>query len=145
MATCLRCTKVQKIKTKKGFRCRFCGWMRLFAIVMLTGMLAPARAQVTGSLRAVPLGYCQLAAISVATALSACSGGIPAGATAMAFQVTTTSARYRDDGTNPTAALGLPVATGITVFYAGTLSKFAIIPTAATSTIDILFYQIVAP
>jgi hypothetical protein len=115
------------------------------SLLALIGLLAPARAQVTGSLRAVPLGYCQLSAISVATALSACSGGIPGGATAMVFQVTTTSARYRDDGTNPTAALGLPIATGINVFYTGTLSKFVIIPTAATSTIDILFYQIVAP
>lgn len=106
---------------------------------------AQALAQSNAPLLTIPLGYCQLSAIAAATALSSCAGGIPAGATAMAFQVTTTSARYRDDGTNPTSAVGFPVATGVTIFYTGALSKFTIIPTAATSTVDILFYRLIAP
>jgi hypothetical protein len=55
-----------------------------------------------------------------------------------------TSVRYRDDGVAPTAALGvvLPVTTaGLPFLYAGTLSKIQFIPTAATSTLDVLYYR----
>src|SRR5690349_10055841 len=75
------------------------------------------------------LGYCQLAAISAATSLSACSGGIPAGATLAVVAIETAAVRFRDDGVAPTATVGFPLAIGAQWSATGNpLSNFQVIP-----------------
>lgn len=103
----------------------------------------PARGQVTTSgLPIVPLGYCQLTSIDAATAISTCSGGIPAGATLAIVKVETQAIRWRDDGTNPTAAVGFPMATADPPFlYFGTLTKLVVISQVAGAKLDVAFYR----
>ena len=51
------------------------------------------------------------------------------------------SARYTDDGTTPTASIGIPVTVGTCFQYAGPLAAFQIIGQAAGGTIDVSYYK----
>lgn len=107
----------------------------LVALVLIT----PMKAQQVPDQRAVPMGYQQIASFATAVSLTP-----PVGATAAVITISGTSVRYRDDGVAPTATVGvvLPVTTaGLPFLYAGTLSKIQFIPTASTSTLDILYYR----
>ena len=53
----------------------------------------------------------------------------------------TANCRYRDDGVNPTAALGLPMPANIPLLYDGDLTKFRIIPQSGSATADIVYYS----
>lgn len=88
-----------------------------------------------------PLGYCQLAAISTATAVSTCTGGIPAGTAWAAIIPETNGIRWRDDGTNPTASVGMPVSALATMYYNSKFSALVIIPQTGSATINISFYS----
>jgi hypothetical protein len=94
----------------------------------------------------VSLGYCQLTGVATATALSACSGGIPtmpAGTVFYAFIIPESAIRLRDDGTAPTATVGMPVAANQP--YMATvnpLSNVQMIPQSGTATIDVMFYGV---
>jgi hypothetical protein len=54
-----------------------------------------------------PLGYQQITSLSSATALT-----VPTGATVAVIIPETQAIRWRDDGTNPTASVGMPLASG---------------------------------
>lgn len=95
----------------------------------------------------ISLGYCQLS-VTTAVSISTCSGGIPAGAF-YAFIVPETNAiRIRDDGTNPTTTVGMPVSAGVPYYATATaastapLSSVAIISQSGTATVNITFYKI---
>lgn len=95
----------------------------------------------------ISLGYCQLS-VTTAVPISTCPGGIPSGAF-YAFIVPETNAiRVRDDGTNPTTTVGMPVGTNVpyyaTASAAGTtsLSTVAVISQSGTATVNITFYKI---
>ena len=106
--------------------------LALVAAVVMTG---PARVQTTvPGQRIVPLGYQQLTSLGSAVGLSP-----PAGATA-AYIVPTGSVRYRDDGTAPTAALGVVLPTA-GIWYVGNLSGIQFIATTGSPTVDVLFYR----
>jgi hypothetical protein len=76
-----------------------------------------------------PLGYQQMTSITAATALPS----IPASATMATITVEAQAVRYRDDGVNPTASVGvlLPVGTVQTFYGAAELAALKFI--AATS------------
>jgi len=81
------------------------------------------------------LGYQQITSLSSASALT-----IPAGAT-MAFIVPETQGvRWRDDGTNPTASVGMPLAMGETLNYDGDLKRIRFIEQAASAKLNISYY-----
>lgn len=82
-----------------------------------------------------PLGYVQQS-LTVAANLST----IPAGATYVVIVPETNGLRYRDDGTDPTAAIGIPVSAGQTLTYDGSLSKLRIVSQTGTSTVNIAYY-----
>lgn len=105
--------------------------------------LTPAGAQVsTPGLRgAVPLGYCQLTSIDTAAALSACSGGIPAGASGAMIEAEAQAVRFRDDAVNPTTTVGMPVAVGAPFWYGGTLSGVRVISAVSGAKLNVLFYR----
>lgn len=66
------------------------------------------------------LGYFQSAAAAVdagATLASLVGGSIPAGTTRVKISVEAQAIRWRDDGTMPTAAIGMPQAVGTTLDY----------------------------
>lgn len=93
----------------------------------------------TPSLPLVPLGYCQLTSIDASTLVSSCT--IPTGANAMIFQPEAQAIRYRDDGTAPQATVGMPVAVGTSLYYAGSLSRVRVISQTAGAKLNVLFYK----
>jgi hypothetical protein len=117
--------------------------MRLPAsLALLAALLCPAAAQVSVPQQPmVPLGYCQLTTVSASTLISTCSGGIPAGATLAYIEAEAQSIRYRDDGTAPTTTVGMPIASGAAILYAGTLSAVRVIEQTASAKVNILFYR----
>ena len=119
-------------------------FMAVFAALLL--MVGQAFAQQPPvsifSGRVKPLGYCQLTTLNVSTQLTACTGGIPAGASTAAVIVETQAVRYRSDGVAPTATSGMPVAGGtVSVFTMTDLSVLRFIQQSASSTLNIEFFQ----
>jgi hypothetical protein len=107
-------------------------------------LFGPARAQTTvPGLPLVPLGYCQIAAATLAasTPLSACAGGIPTGATMALLQSEVAPIRYRDDAVAPTTAVGALLVNGAGIFYTGTLSKLRFIGASGSPLLNVLFYR----
>lgn len=49
--------------------------------------------------------------------------------------------RWRDDGTSPTASIGMPLAVGVPLQYDGDLNKIKFIQQAATGIINISYYS----
>jgi len=49
--------------------------------------------------------------------------------------------RWRDDGTAPTATVGMPLAAGATLVYDGDLTRIRFIQQAATATINVVYYK----
>lgn len=113
----------------------------VFCLVMALMPPPPARAQFTiPGQPTVPLGYCQLTNLSAAIALSACSGGIPAGATMAVLQAETANIRYRDDGVAPTTSIGEIIVSGQQPMpYVGRLSGLQFF--SSTGILDVLFYK----
>lgn len=85
-----------------------------------------------------PLGYAQ-ASLTVVQLLSALLA-VPSGATYVVLIPETNGLRWRDDGTNPTAAIGMPVAAGQSFVYDGDLSKLRVVSQAATCTLNLAYF-----
>ena len=49
--------------------------------------------------------------------------------------------RWRDDGTNPTTSVGMPLAVGVPLQYDGDLIKIRFIQQAATGIINVSYYS----
>jgi len=81
------------------------------------------------------LGYQQITDLSSAAALT-----VPSGATVAVIQAEAQSIRWRDDGTDPTTSVGMPVAAGETIFFTGSLSGFSAIEVAASAKLNISYY-----
>ena len=65
---------------------------------------------------------------------------VPAGSGVAQICIESQAARYRDDGTNPTATTGIPVAVGCFQYF-GPLNKVAFIGQVAGSTLDVSYYK----
>lgn len=117
----------------------------LLSMAVLVGTGWPgvgARAQVSvPGQPLVPLGYCQLTSIDTAAALTSCADGIPSGATYAIITAEAQAIRWRDDTTNPSATVGMPVAVGAPFFYAGTLSRFRVISQTSGAKLNVAFYR----
>lgn len=79
-----------------------------------------------------PLGYQQLDATTAAGLT------VPAGASQCVILTEDTGVRFRDDGTNPTASVGMPLPANVFYLYAGNLSAVKFIG----GTIEVLFYAV---
>ncbi len=66
---------------------------------------------------------------------------IPAGASTAEFIVESQGIRYRDDGTAPTATVGMPVAAGVSFQYSGTLSTLQFIEQTASAKLNVSYYK----
>ena len=49
--------------------------------------------------------------------------------------------RYRDDGVNPTASVGMPILPGSAFFYDGDLTRIRFIETTASAVINVAYYK----
>ena len=86
-----------------------------------------------------PLGYAQVAAGGLASAVPL--PGLPAGARLAQICAEAQAVRYRDDGVAPTAAVGMPIASGGCVLYAGQLSAVQVIQQTAGGVLDVSYYR----
>jgi hypothetical protein len=85
-----------------------------------------------------PLGYQQITSLSAAAALT-----IPAGTDWARITPETQAVRYRDDGTNPTATVGMPIAAGATVDIlndAAGLAAMRFIEQSASAKLNVTYY-----
>jgi len=94
-----------------------------------------------GGQRAVALGYQQLTATAALITPT-----VPTGANAAVISIETNAARYRDDGTAPTAAVGnlIPVtASGLPFEFTGSINQLLFFPVAAgAATVNIAYYKL---
>ena len=86
---------------------------------------------------AAPLGYQQITSLSTATALT-----VPGGANLAIIECETQSVRWRDDGTAPTASVGMLLATGSYFIYNGNLSAIEFIQTTASASLSVSYYAV---
>jgi len=83
----------------------------------------------------VCLGYQQITSLSAATGLTP-----PKGATMALIVPLTQGIRWRDDGTNPTASVGMPVAANAYFNYDGDLNRIKFIEQTASAELNISYY-----
>jgi len=83
----------------------------------------------------VCLGYQQITDLSSAVGLT-----IPAGATLALIVPETQNVRWRDDGTNPTASVGMPIFVGASLSYDGDLNRIRFIQEAASAKLNVSYY-----
>lgn len=83
----------------------------------------------------VCLGYQQITSLSAAAGLTP-----PQGATLALVVPETQGVRWRDDGTNPTASVGMPVAAGSYLSYDGDLNRIKFIEQSASAKINVSYY-----
>lgn len=114
--------------------------IKVFVAAAITAacLVTPVRAD--SGITHVPCGYQQITSLSTAQKLAvpANCGGVPSLAviTAEAQAV-----RYRDDGTAPTATVGMPLAAGVALSYQGTLSAIQFIEQTSGAKLNVLFYR----
>jgi hypothetical protein len=86
------------------------------------------------------VGFENIAVLSSAIGLNA---GLAAAADFVLLNPVTQNVRYRDDGTNPTATVGILLATTLPspFVYYGPLTAIKLIQTAATATLNVAYYK----
>jgi hypothetical protein len=87
--------------------------------------------------------YHQSNTVTTAQTLATIAGiTIPDSVKSALVSVETQAVRYREDGTNPTAAIGHLIAAGGSItFDAATLRRVKLIQATATAVINITFYK----
>lgn len=89
------------------------------------------------------LGYQQIVGAAASTALTVPTrdqNGMNVEPTFALIVVEGQSVRWRDDGTDPTASVGMPILANNSLLYDGNLLNIRFIQTAATATINITYY-----
>ncbi len=83
------------------------------------------------------LGYQQIVGLAAATALT-----VPAGTVVALITTEAQAVRWRDDGTDPTAAIGYPLPTSAELQYTAvkSIANLKFIQQAATATLNIAYY-----
>jgi len=83
----------------------------------------------------VCLGYQQITSLSSAAGLTP-----PQGATLALIVPETQNVRWRDDGTDPTASVGMPIFVGASLSYDGDFNKIKFIQETASAKLNISYY-----
>lgn len=89
------------------------------------------------------LGYEQITDLSSAKGLTVPSvdlNGLACKPTLALIVAESTAVRWRDDDVDPTASVGMPLATGVTLQYDGDLSKIRFIEQSASSKLNVTYY-----
>lgn len=108
------------------------------ALFILASPALAQNAQTVLNVPMTPLGYQQLTSLSASTALT-----VPAGARTAIIEADTVAAkivRWRDDGSAPTATVGMELAVGSTVVYTGNLANLRFIEVAASAKLNVSYY-----
>jgi hypothetical protein len=83
----------------------------------------------------VCLGYQQITSLSASTALT-----VPSGSTMAVIVAESQAVRWRDDGTAPTATVGMPMGTYVPLIYDGDLNRIRFIEQTASAKINVSYY-----
>jgi hypothetical protein len=89
------------------------------------------------------MGYQQLGTLSSATGLTVpvrTPDGMSAKANFALIVAETQNVRWRDDGVDPTASVGMLLVAGIPFQYDGDLSKIKFIETTASAKLNVSYY-----
>lgn len=89
----------------------------------------------------VPKGYSQIEQLAGPKGLAA-ANAIPSGANYAIIVVEGADVRWRDDGTNPTTSVGMPLPNGGVLEYDGKLSVIKFIQVSAGAKLNISYYQL---
>lgn len=81
------------------------------------------------------LGYQQITSLSGAAALT-----VPTGTKFCVVQTETKDVRWRDDGVDPTASVGMLVPAGLSILLEGNLPNLRFIETAASAKLNVSYY-----
>jgi hypothetical protein len=90
------------------------------------------------------LGYQQISTLSSATGLTIPQtdlNGLACKPSIAIIVAEGAAVRWRDDGTAPTASVGMPLATGVTLQYDGDLSQIQFIEQSASAKLNISYYS----
>lgn len=90
------------------------------------------------------LGYQQITSLSSATGLTVPQtdlNGLACKPSIAIITVEGAAVRWRDDGVNPTASVGMPMAIGATLQYDGDLSQIKFIEQTASAKINVTYYS----
>lgn len=121
---------------------------RKLLIIAALALLLPGGAQaqnlflnplpITTQNATTPLGYQQITSLSSAQALT-----VPTGATYAVVTPETQGVRFRDDGTNPTASVGMPIAVGNSWTFTGAtiLAALKFIEQTSSAKLNIEYYK----
>lgn len=82
-----------------------------------------------------PLGYAQVTDVTVAIGLA-----VPANAVSV-IVIPTADVMWRDDGTAPTSAEGMPLVGGQTMQYDGNLAGLKFIQASGSAALNVSFYR----
>lgn len=89
------------------------------------------------------LGYQQITSLSSATGLTVPTrdaNGLSVKPVMAIITPLTAAVRWRDDGTDPTASVGMPLAAGVTLQYDGDLGRIKFIQNGGTAELNISYY-----
>jgi hypothetical protein len=85
----------------------------------------------------IPVGYQQITSLSSATALT-----VPTGAQYALIVCEVANVRWRDDGSAPTASVGMLLATGSTLIYeVGNLALIQFIQVSSGAILNVSYYR----
>jgi hypothetical protein len=91
----------------------------------------------------VAMGYQQITSLSASTGLTVptCDpNGAKTQPTLAVIIADTQGVRWRDDGTAPTASIGMPLAVGVPLAYDGDLNKIRFIEQNASAVLNVSYY-----
>lgn len=103
------------------------------ALIVTTKTPNAAAKTVPGTL--TPKGYEQITGLSSVKTLT-----VPSGATFAVITAETQAVRWRDDGTSPSATVGMPLANGSTLEYNGDLAAIKFFEQAASAKLNVAYY-----
>ena len=111
------------------------------ALIALLGAVAPASLfAVSGTpvydAQYAPAGFQRITVLTSSTALT-----VPATSKLALIQAETQNVRWRDDGTPPTAAIGMLLETGQILVYNGDLAAIRFIETTASASLNITYLK----
>lgn len=89
----------------------------------------------SGQISRTHIGFQQLTSIAASTALT-----VPKGAQGCYLQAEAQNVRLRDDGTAPTASVGMILVTNQIFEYTGDPSKIRVIQVAASGILNVIYF-----
>lgn len=110
----------------------------LLAFALSCGAVLAQTQSLVAPIAAVPLGYSQITSLTAATTFT-----LPAGATWCMFVAEGQTVRWRDDGTAPTASIGMPLTINAPLNYKiiPPLTAIQFIQTTPSATLNVSCYR----